>query len=212
MLLRKERELVVDYGKRLITSGLTRGTGGNISIYCPEKKILAISPSGMDYFSIESEDVAVIDLSGVQLEGAGKPSSESEMHRIFYERRPDVRSVVHTHSVFCTTLATLKWSLPPANYLLAVAGGKISCAEYATYGTKELAENAFTAMADKKACLLANHGMLAIGNDIEAAFLVAETVEHCSEYYYRAKCVGEPVLLNKEQMAEMLEKIPSYGK
>lgn len=212
MLLEKERQLIVNYGKHLVTSGLTRGTGGNVSLYSPEQKLLAISPSGMDYFSIRAEDVAVIDLEGEQIEGEGRPSSESEMHRIFYKNRPDIHSVVHTHSVFATTLATLKWSLPPANYLLAVAGGEISCAEYATYGTKELAENAFRAIADKKACFLANHGLLAIGGTIEEAFLVAETVEHCSEYYYRGKCIGEPVILNKEQMAEMLEKIPSYGK
>lgn len=212
MLLKSERELIAEYGRKLITTGLTRSTSGNISIYCPEKQLLALSPSGMDYFLIEPKDVTVLDLEGNLIDGDGQPSSESEMHRIFYQRDSSIKAVVHTHSVFSTTLASLRWELPPTNYLLALAGGTVRCAPYALYGTKELAENAYAAMEGRRACLLANHGLLAIGDDLPQAFSVAENIEHCAEYYYRAKCVGEPVQLTEHQMAEMLEKIPTYGK
>lgn len=211
MLMQKEREWIVYYGKLLIDTGLTRATGGNISVFDPESQLVALSPSGIRYHDITVEDVTVITLDGTQIEGDGKPSSESAMHRIFYQQRPGICSVVHTHSVFGTTLATLGWSLPPANYLLALAGGEVRCADYAAYGTDALAELALRAMENRKACLLKNHGLLAVGATLQEAFSIAENVEHCAEYYYRAKCVGEPVILSDEQMAEILEKISTYG-
>lgn len=212
MLLEKERELIVDYGKKLLTSGLTKGTGGNISIFNREKGLMAISPSGIDYFETLPEDVVITDLDGNVVDGKRKPSSELDMHRIFYQKREDIDAVVHTHSMFSTTLATLRWSLPASNYYIAIAGGKdVRCAEYASFGTMELAVNAFEAMEDRYACFLANHGLLTGSKDLPNAFTIAEEIERCAESYYRAKSIGEPVLLTDEEVENMLVKFKSYG-
>jgi len=212
MLLEKERELIVEYGKKLITSGLTKGTGGNISIYNREKNLMAISPSGIDYFETLPEDVVITDLDGNVVDGNRKPSSELDMHRIFYQKREDINAVVHAHSTYSTTLATLRCELPASNYYVAIAGGNnVRCAEYATFGTWELAESAFKAMKDRYACFLANHGLLSGSKDLPNAFSIAEEVERCAETYYRAKSIDEPVLLSDEEMDLMLVKFKSYG-
>lgn len=211
MLMKRERELIVEYGKKLSTSGLTKGTGGNISIYNRDKGLFAISPSGIDYFDIKPENVAVLNIAGEQIDGDKKPSSEHEMHRIFYERRMDLDAIIHTHTMYTTTLACLNWSLPPVHYMVALAGLDIKCAKYATFGTKEIAENAFEAMKDRKAVLLANHGLLVGAKDLLNAFNITEEVEYCAELYYRPKSIGEPVILSEDEMILMLEKFKSYG-
>ncbi|MFY9382578.1 MAG: L-fuculose-phosphate aldolase [Acetomicrobium sp.] len=212
MLLEKERELVVEYGKKLITAGLTRGTGGNISVINKKESLMAISPSGMDYFETEPGDVVIMDLEGEIVDGFRKPSSEWRMHLIFYQKREDVGAVVHTHSMFATTIATLRWEIPPAHYLIAYAGKKVPCAPYATFGTQEIADAAYNTMGKEyNAVLLANHGLIAVGPDLPSAFGTAEIIEMVSEIYYRTKCVGDPVLLPDEEMELMLEKFKTYG-
>ncbi|MFD1453903.1 MULTISPECIES: L-fuculose-phosphate aldolase [Oceanobacillus] len=212
MLLKEEREQIVAYGKKLIESGLTTGTGGNISIYHPEEDLMAISPSGIDYFQTKPEDIVVTKLSGETVDGDRKPSSELDMHRIFYQRRKDIRAVVHTHSTYSTALATLRWDLPASNYYLAIAGGNnVKCADYASFGTWDLAEKAYEAMQSRYACFLANHGLLTGAIDLPNAFSIAEEIERCAETYYRAKSIGEPVLLSDEEMEFMLEKFQTYG-
>lgn len=212
MKMREERELVVQYGKKLITSGLTRGTGGNISIYNREAGLLAISPSGMDYFETEPEDVVLADLDGKVADGKRKPSSEIDLHRIFYLKRTDVTAVVHTHSMYSTVLATLGLSLPATNYFIAIAGAKsVRCAPYKTFGTWELAETCLAAMDGSYACFMANHGLLTCGADVAAAFTVAEEVERMAEIYYKAKLLGEPVVLDDAEIGVMLQKFKSYG-
>ncbi|RXT06369.1 L-fuculose-phosphate aldolase [Ammoniphilus sp. CFH 90114] len=211
MLLKKEREHIVEYGKKLIQAGLTKGTGGNISIFNREEGLMAISPSGLDYFQTEPEDVVVLNLAGEIVDGARKPSSELEMHSIFYKKREDVNAIVHTHSPFATTISALQWELPAASYLVAYAGYNVRCAKYATFGTTELAEYAFEAMIDRYAVLLANHGLLAGGFDIVNAFNIAEEIEFSAEVYYRAKSIGEPVIIPDEEMKILAEKFKSYG-
>ncbi|OJG72920.1 L-ribulose-5-phosphate 4-epimerase [Enterococcus phoeniculicola] len=212
MLMEKERNQIVSYGKKLITSGLTKGTGGNISIYDPDLDLMAISPSGIDYFETQPEDVVVTKLSGEIVDSPRKPSSELDMHRIYYMKRPEIRSVVHTHSPFSTTLATLGWELPAANYYIAIAGGNtIRCAEYASFGTWELAENSFKAMEDRYACFLANHGLLTCSYDLANAFSIAEETERMAEVYWRSKSVGEPKILVDAEVDFMLEKFKTYG-
>lgn len=211
MIMQKERELIVEYGKKLITSGLTKGTGGNISIFNRELGLFGISPSGMDYFETQPSDIAVLDLSGKQVEGDRKPSSEVAMHKIFYERRQDIDAVVHTHSVFTTTLATLREGLPASNYLIALAGPDVRCARYASFGSEALAEEAFDAMRERYAVLLANHGLVTGSRDIHNAFNIAEEIEHCAEVYVRARAIGKPVILEEQEMAFMLEKFKTYG-
>lgn len=211
MLMKKERELIVEYGKKLATSGLTKGTGGNLSIYDRERKLMAISPSGIDYFQTKPEDVVILNINGEQVDGEKKASSEAGMHRIFYERRTDIDAIIHTHTMYATTLSCLNWTLPPVHYMVALAGLDVRCAKYATFGTSELAENAFEAMRDRKAVLLANHGLLAGANDLLNAFNTTEEIEYCAELYYRTKCIGEPVILPEEEMILMLEKFKTYG-
>lgn len=211
MLMIEEREKIVEYGKRLVISKLTKGTGGNLSVYNREKKLFCISPTGIDYFDIRPEDVVVLDLEGNIVDGDKKPSSEVEMHRIFYAKRQDIDAIIHTHTMYATTLACLNWSLPPVHYMVALAGLDVRCAKYATYGTKELAENAFEAMEDRYAVLLANHGLLAGAKDLANAFNITEEIEYCAELYYRAKSIGEPVILPEKEMVLMLEKFKTYG-
>lgn len=211
MLMQTQREEIVEYGKKLVTSGLTKGTGGNLSIFDREKGLIAISPSGIDYFQIKPEDVVVLNINGEKVEGDKTPSSEFELHRIFYKGRTDIDAMIHTHTMYATTIACLNWELPPVHYMIAVAGQNVRCAKYATYGTKELAENAFEAMKDRKAVLLANHGLLAGARDLANAFNITEEVEYCAELYYRTKGIGQPVILPEEEMNLMMEKFKTYG-
>lgn len=211
MLLLEERMKIVEYGKKIITSGLTKGTGGNISIFNREKELVAISPSGINYFETKPEDVVIINLKGEVVEGSRKPSSELDMHLIFYQRRKDLNALVHTHSPYAKTIATLGWDIPPITYLVAFAGPNVRCAPYATFGTKELAEKAFEGMIDRRAVLLANHGLIAGAHNIETAFTVAEEIEFSAQIYYQAKAIGEPTMLSEEEMLVLAKKFESYG-
>lgn len=209
--MQKERELVVKYGERLITNRLTTGTGGNISIFNRDKGLMAISPSGIDYLETKPEDVVILDLKGNIIDGDKKPSSEYGMHKIFYEKRDDINAVVHTHSVYATTIACLHWDLPPVHYLIGFAGKNVRCTKYTTFGTEKLAELAYVGMKDRYAVLLGNHGLLTGGQDIEYAFTTAEQIEFCCELYYRTKCIGDPVLLTDKQIGASLERFKTYG-
>ena len=212
MLIQEERELIVEYGKKLITCGLTKETGGNISIFNRDRGLMAISPSGLDYFETRAEDIAVISVEdGKIADGKRKPSSELELHRIFYLNREDIDAVVHTHSTFATTLATLGWRLPASNYLIALAGPDVRCAPYASFGTAELAQNAFEYMRDRYCVLLSNHGLVAGAKDIANAFNIASLIEECCETYYRAKVAGQPQILSSEEMQRMMQRFKTYG-
>ncbi|CAM4370436.1 L-fuculose-phosphate aldolase [Bacillus manliponensis] len=211
LLLQKEREDVVEYGKKLIASGLTKGTGGNISIFNREKGLVAMSPSGLEYFETEPEDVVVLNLDGEIVDGERNPSSELDMHLIFYKKREDLNALVHTHSPYAKTIASLGWEIPPVSYLIAFAGPNVRCAPYETFGTKELAEVAYEGMIDRRAVLLANHGLIAGGNTIKMAFTVAEEIEFCAQIYYQTKAIGEPKLLGEEELQRLAKKFETYG-
>lgn len=211
MKLEKERIEIVKYGRRLVDSKLTKGTGGNLSVFNRAEQLMAISPSGMDYYETQPEDVVVLNLAGEIIEGDKKPSSEVDLHRIFYQGRDDLDAIIHTHTIYATTLSCLRWDLPAVHYLIAVAGKNVRCADYATFGTQELAENAFKAMKDRRAVLLANHGLVAGAETLEKAFSITEEIEYVAELYYRTKGMGEPVILDDEEMAHMAKKFKSYG-
>ena len=211
MILREEREQVVEYCRMLTTHRLTKGTGGNISACNREKGLMAISPSGMDYFKTEPEDVVVLDLEGRVVEGRRVPSSETDMHRLLYIDRSDINAVVHAHSTYATTLACMRWNLPAVHYLVGFAGHDVRCAPYATFGTPELARVAVEGMKGRFAVLLGNHGLLAAGPNMHYAFNVAEEIEFVCEIYWRSKAVGEPVLLDAGDMETVLEKFKTYG-
>lgn len=215
MILQTEREKVVKYLNLLIEKGLTKGTGGNISIYSEEKGLVAISPSSIPYDKLTPYDIMVVDLEGNVVDGNPdyKPSSETEMHLSAYRERKDFKAFIHTHAMYCTTIACLRESLKAVDYMIAITGtNEVKCAEYAMYGTPELAKNATEAIKGAKACLLANHGVNVGAEDIENAFAITEYVEFCAELYVKAKAIGEPVILPKEEIDRHIEKFGSYCK
>lgn len=213
MLLEAKRLEIIECGKRAIRERLTKGTGGNFSICDRESGLMAITPSGIDYFEITPEQIVIIDVqTGEIVEGDAVPSSECDMHRIFYKYRTDIDAIIHTHTTFAATIACLRQPLPAVHYLVAFAGVDVRCAEYATYGTVALAKNAFKAMEGRKAVLLANHGLVAGGASLGEAFAVTEEIEFCCELYYRSKTIGDPIILPEEEMTAMVERFKNYGK
>ncbi|NLT58104.1 MAG: L-fuculose-phosphate aldolase [Clostridiales bacterium] len=212
MLLQHERELVVAYGKKLIEAGLTQGTGGNVSVLNRELGLFALSPSGMDYFAIAPEQVAVLALDGRVVDAPCKPSTELELHRALYNQKPEVGGVVHAHSPYATALSCMRRELPPLHYLVALAGRRVLCAPYATFGTPELAEAVTSVMGDCRAALMANHGMIAAAETLAAAFKIAEEIEFCARLYCTVLSTGaQPVLLPDEEMERHFALFRTYG-
>nr|WP_202914416.1 L-fuculose-phosphate aldolase [Streptococcus sp. S784/96/1] len=209
--MENERKEIIKYGKKLVTEGLTKGTGGNLSVFDRDKKLMAITPSGIDFFEIKEEDIVILDFDGNVVEGDRLPSSEWFMHLIQYQKRDDIDAVIHAHTTYGTVLACLREPLLASHYMIAVAGKDVKVADYATYGTKELAENAAKAMENRRAVFLANHGILAGAQDLLNAFNVIEEVEYCAKIYCVAKSFGEPVVLPDEEMELMAEKFKTYG-
>ena len=212
MLMKEERELVVEYGKKMSAAGLSTGTSGNISIYDSEKGLMAISPSGIDYFSTVPEDVVIMDLDANVVDGGRKPSSEWGLHTTFYKHKPHARAVVHTHSMYCTTFAVLGQPIRAVHYVIGDAGtATVPCAPYRTFGTLELAEAAMEVCGSSDAVLLGNHGLVVCGRDIKSAYGLACNMEYIAELQYRAMCIGQPNILNDQQMAEVMERFKTYG-
>jgi L-fuculose-phosphate aldolase len=207
------REEVARVAKQLIESGLVTGTSGNVSARTPEGDVL-MTPSGIDYEKLEPGDVVLVDVGGEVLEGSLGPSTETPMHTGIYRARADVGAVVHTHSIFATTLACLGCTIPPVHYMLTTLSedGEIPLAPYTTYGTEELAGYAAEALGEShNACLLQNHGTITVGDSPEVAFARTVVLEEMAEIYYRTRVAGEPVLLSPEQVEEVAAKISGYG-
>lgn len=213
MILQTEREQVVEYCIKLIEQNLTVGTFGNISVYNPKERLMAISPSGMDYYKTKPEDIVVLTPDGEKVDGDNKPSSEYDMHRIIYQRNEGDNAVIHTHSVWATTLACLGWEIEPVHYVLAYCGDKLPCIPYVQMGSYELAEAAHAAMGDKyDAVLLGNHGLLAKGGNIGYAFDVAQQMEFVAQLYYNYRIAGGDNLLSRDVMASVLDVFKDYRK
>lgn len=212
MKLEQERELLTEYGRRMSRAGLSVGTSGNLSIYMPEEGLMAITPSGLDYEATTPADIVVMDLEAHVVEGERKPSSEWALHTKFYQHHPAARAVVHTHSMYCTTLACLGKPLEAVHYAIGAAGtARIPVAPYRLFGSPELAEAAVEACGDGKAVLLANHGLVAWEGSLPKAFSLARDLEFTAELQWRAMAVGTPNILTDSQMAEALERFKTYG-
>lgn len=211
MRLQAEREAIVAYGKNLITAQLTTGSGGNLSIFNREEGLIAIKPSGINYLTMQPEDVVLLAPDGRIVEGRLTPSSEFRFHLALFNHRAEINAVVHTHQVYATTIACMNWELPAVHYLVGFSGNKVPLAKYATFGTQELSDNIVNAIGSYNACLMANHGIVTVGKDIGAAFAVAEELELVSRLYYQTKCIGEPVILSDEEMVTIGEKFKTYG-
>lgn len=212
MLMRAEREALVDYGKKLSLEGLCPGTSGNLSVYDPDSGLMAITPSGLNYFETCPEDIVITDLSGNIVDGGLRPSSELNLHAAFYRAKPEARSVVHTHSVFCTTLGILGEPIRAVHFMIGAANSReIPLAPYVTFGTEALAEVAVRFCGGSKAVLLANHGLVTYGGSLADAFELAVTLEYVAQLQYRARCAGSPNVLDDEQVDAAIERFRSYG-
>jgi len=170
-----------------------------------------ISPSGVDYEALRTDDVPLMDLEGRWF-GRCRPSSEWRIHRDIFASRHDVGAIVHTHSPLATALACTGRGIPAFHYMVAVAGGRdIRCAGYCTFGTQELSDAALAALKDRKACLLANHGVIATGADLPKALSLADEVENLARQYSAALSLGEVRLLDDAEMGRVVEKFRTYG-
>lgn len=202
-------EELLETARQLSALGLNRGTAGNVSVRDGEGFL--VTPSGMATEIMTPRDMVWMSFDGA-VEGSRKPSSEWRFHRDILVARPEIGAVVHTHSTFATTLACLRREIPPFHYMIAVAGGEtIRCAPYALFGTQALSDAALVALEQRKACLLANHGMIALGRDLKSAVAVAVEVEGLCEQYWRALQVGEPYILSHAEMAEVADQFKDYG-
>ena len=211
MQMLEERNAIVEFGRKLITNNLTTGTGGNLSVYNRSEGLIAIKPSAVDYFEMKPEDVPLVSPQGELVEGPLQPSIEIRFHLDLLNYREDINAVVHTHQVNATTIACMNWELPAVHYLVGFSGNKVPLAEYAPIGTQELSDNILDAIGNFNACLLANHGLVTVGKDLEGAFNVAEELELVSKIYIQCKSIGEPKLLTDEEMSVIGEKFKTYG-
>jgi L-fuculose-phosphate aldolase len=207
------RQAVVDAARRLVALGLAHGTSGNVSLRDGDGFV--ITPSAVGYDVMEPEDVVGLELDGTIRGGApGRiPSSEWRLHAGILATRPEFDCVVHAHSPWATALSCLRREIPPFHYMVAAAGGAdIRCAAYATFGTAELAAAAREALRDRRACLLANHGLVACGPSAAAALGLAVEVEALAGQYMRALSVGRPALLSDEEMGTVLRRFGTYSR
>lgn len=209
--MHNQREQLLKTSQKLVDTGLNKGTSGNASIRVGDGFL--VTPSGMAVEEMSPDNMVYMQLDG-SFEQSKKPSSEWRFHRDILARRIDINAVIHTHSMFATTLACLHKEIPPFHYMIAVAGGdNIKCAPYALFGSQQLSDNALTALMDRKACLLANHGMICLGRDLEDALAVAVEVENLSEQYWRIMQVNpNPPLLSETEMREVFQQFKGYGK
>ena len=204
------RVRIIEAARRMNASGINQGRSGNVSARV-EGGFL-VTPTGVPYESLNIADLVFMRRDG-QREGTYTPSSEWRLHRDIYERRPEVGAVVHTHSPHATAIACLRKPIPAFHYEVAFVGGSdIRCAEYATFGTQELSDHALAALEGRHACLLANHGVAALGNAVEAAFAMADKVEMLARLYWQALQAGDPVILDDAEMARVLERFKTYGR
>jgi L-fuculose-phosphate aldolase len=208
MLLVTERAQLVEFSHRMQADDLTVGTSGNLSIRSGDH--VAITPSGTAYETLTPESICVISLDGDVLEGDMEPSSEVPMHTLVYQHT-DAAAVVHTHPVYASTLSALIGELPPIHYMIALLGGPVRVAPYATYGSRELAENSVSAMAGRYGAILQNHGATTYGDSLPKAYTRSIYLEWLCRMYYQARLLGEPNLLAEDEIERVAKKLESYG-
>lgn len=190
--------------------GLNTGKSGNVSVRNADGFL--ITASGIAYETMAPEHVVQMDLEG-GYQGALLPSSEWRMHMDIYRARPEAGAIVHTHAAHATAVSCLRQDVPAFHYMIAVAGGStLRCASYASFGTAELSDGMLTAMKDRSACLLANHGMICFGTDLPNALALAVEVETLCKQYILARQLGDPVILDDAEMDDILRRFKAYGK
>jgi L-fuculose-phosphate aldolase len=209
MLLPDARQAIVATCQELSRSGLVVGTAGNVSVR--EGDLVAVTPSGLRYAELTPELVGVHRLDGAPVEAPLGPTSELPLHLAIYAARPEVGAVVHTHSVAATALSTLVDEIPSAHYYLAMFGGPVLVAPYATYGTETLARNVVHALQDRTGCLMGNHGAVTVGPDLATAHDKSVYLEWLCDVYLRASSAGSPRLLSAMEIDAVGVKMKGYG-
>jgi len=204
------REELITTARRMSELGLTPGMSGNVSVRTPTGML--VTPSGMPYGELVPDDAVEMKLDGSMRAGQRTPTSEWQLHRDILGARPDVGAIVHTHSLFCTTIACLRREIPAIHYMVVLSGSDaIPCAEYATFGSAELALNAVVALRGGNACLLASHGMVALGETLAQALRLAAEVETLASQYWHAAQLGTPHVLDRDELIKVRAKFAGYG-
>jgi L-fuculose-phosphate aldolase len=204
------KKAVLATARALNVERLNRGTAGNVSVRYGDGFL--ITPTGMTYDDCEWEDIVFVGLNG-KTSGRRKPSSEWRFHRDIYAARPEAGAVVHGHSPFAVSLACMGLAIPPFHYMVARFGGTdVRCADYATFGTQALSDGILAALHERRACLMAHHGMVVFGQGLEQAFALAVELEALCEQYWRVLQIGEPRLLPADEMARVLLAFRDYGR
>lgn len=213
-VVERAREQVAKVAALMASSGLVTGTWGNLSLRLPaEEDLVVITPSGVPYDTIRERDMVVLNLAGELIEGVRRPSTEYRLHLGIYRFRDDIGAVMHTHSVYATALAVAGVPLPPIlEDLVQVVGGGVPVARYARAGTEELARAAIDSLGRGNAVLLANHGVVGVGRDLEECFRVCQVVERAAQIFIMAQTIGRPAVLPPGEIAELRRfYIEEYG-
>ena len=208
------REQLLNTTRKLHELGLNKGTSGNVSVR--DGNGLLVTPTGLEVEAMTPRDMVAMGFDGqpkLKGEDERKPTSEWRFHRDILQARPEVNAVIHAHSMFATTMACLHRESPAFHYMIAAAGGdSIRCAPYALFGSQELSDAAVEALQDRRTCLLANHGMITLGETLTEALDVAVEVENLCEQYWRVLQIGKPHVLSEKEMAEVFQSFKGYGK
>ncbi len=207
------RQAIIEACLRMNAAGINQGTSGNISVR--QQDYLLITPSGIAYEQLQPESITCLALQPgavPQWQGPYPPSSEWRFHRDIMLARPEVHAVVHLHPVFCTALALNRRAIPACHYMVAAFGGEdVRCAGYALFGTAELSQQVLEALTARTACLMANHGMITLGESLEKALWRAVELEALAKQYVHALQLGTPVLLSAAEIAAALRQFVGYG-
>jgi len=211
----KLKSETIKYSKKLNSTNLSALRSGNISVRVKEEKIdgFYITPSGVKYSSLKSKDIVFVSLKGKFDKKKGIPSSEWRFHQDIYVNKKDAKAIVHAHSTCATAVSTHQKSIPAFHYMIGVAGGEdIKCTKYATFGTRKLSNNILSALKNRSACLIGNHGQIAFGENLDKAFELAQEVENICNQYINALRIGIPKILSKKEMKIVLVKMKNYKK
>ena len=208
MLELSSRQEIIAVARTMNEIGLNQGASGNVSVRHGDE--ILITPSGLSYDRCCPEDIVLLQMDGTT-QGRRKPSSEWRLHLDIYRAGPDARAILHAHSPWCTTLACLDREIPSFHYMVAMAGGDtIRCAPYALFGSRELSTNVHAALENRTACLMSHHGMVCYADNLEKVLDLAIEVENLARVYCQALQLGEPSLLDGDQMNEVLAKFADY--
>jgi len=211
----KLRSTVIKYSKKLNSTNLSALRSGNISVRAKEKNIdgFYITPSGEKYSSLKPRDIVFVSLKGKFNKKKGIPSSEWRFHQDIYVNKKEAIAIVHAHSTCAAAVSTHQKSIPAFHYMVGVAGGEdIKCTKYATFGTRKLSNNILSALKNRSACLIGNHGQIAFGENLDKAFELAQEVENICNQYINALRIGIPKILSKKEMRIVLGKMKNYKK